>query len=123
MIGLQGNIGKMVNKTNKGNRYELEARKMLKKQGYLVEKKNSSRWESNDFWGMFDILALKVDRLEVRLIQVKSNKSDFYKSRKEIERWMIENDVRSTKRFTCEVWLREPRKAWVCEKVKPQNQI
>jgi len=99
----------MVNKTNKGNRFELEARKMLLADGYLVEKKNSSRWESNDFWTLFDILAIKPNGSEIRLIQVKTNKTDFYKARKKISQWIEENNIENIK---CEVWLKESRKDW-----------
>lgn len=107
----------MVNKTNKGNRIELEARKMLKEEGYLVDKKNYSRWESNDFFGLFDILAIGKD---TRLIQIKSNPTDFYKARRQIGLWMDKNKIKDV---SCEVWLREPRKAWRQEKVKPQDAL
>ena len=111
----------MVNKTNKGNRVELEARKMLQEEGYLVEKKNYSRWHGNDFWNLFDIFALptsKVAGKPIRLIQIKSNRTDFYKARKEISQWMLDNGIN---KVSCEVWLKEPRKAWRQEKTKPQD--
>ena len=103
-----------LNKTSKGNRRELEARKQLKSEGYLVEKKNSSRWESNDFWGLFDILAIRPDGSEIRLIQIKSNISDFYKARKEITEWMRFNGISD---IDCEIWLKENRKPWRKEKL------
>ena len=101
----------MVNKTDKGNRYELEARKDLIKDGFLVEKKNSSRWESNDFWGMFDIIAIHPQGGLVRLIQVKTHISDFYKARAAIRKWAMDNKVVALN-VDCEVWLREPRQPW-----------
>lgn len=100
-----------VNKTTKGNRAELEARKMLADEGFLVEKKNSSRWESNDFWGMFDIIAIHPQGGLVRLVQIKTNASDFYKARKEIKVWAFKHKVFALN-IDCEVWLREPRKPW-----------
>lgn len=96
----------MVNKTNKGNRIELEARKLLQAEGYLVDRKNYSRWASNDFFCLFDILAIGK---KTRLIQIKSNATHFYKARKEISEWLNENDIRDV---CCEVWLKEPRKPW-----------
>ena len=108
----------MVNKTNKGNRIELMARKELSAEGYLVEKKNSSRWESNDFWGLFDVLALSPFTGFVRLIQIKSNPSDFYKARKEIKEWIITNEIKGV---SCEVWLKESRKAWRKEILTSQD--
>lgn len=103
----------MVNKINKGNRAEREARTLLQQQGYLVEKKNTSRWESNDFWGLFDVLALKPDGSEIRLVQVKTNKSDFYKARKHINQWVSTTGISGVVR--CEVWLKEPRAGWITD--------
>lgn len=100
-----------VNKTNKGNRYELEARKMLEGQGYLVERKNPSRWQGNDFWGMFDIIAIHPQAGIVRLVQVKTNMSDFYKARIAITQWALDNNMIAPN-LDCEIWVREPRKAW-----------
>lgn len=101
----------MVNKTNKGNRIELEARKMLEAEGYLVDRKNHSRWVSNDFFGLFDILAIGK---ETKLIQIKSNRTDFYKARREIGLWMDKNKIKGV---TFEIWLREPRKQWRRESI------
>jgi len=105
----------MVSKTNKGNRIELMARKELEADGYLCDRKNSSRWASNDFFGLFDILAIGK---HTKLIQIKSNRSDFYKARKEIQEWVNENKIKGV---IFEIWLKEPRIAWRREKVKPQN--
>ncbi len=107
----------MLNKTSKGNRRELEARKLLKEWGYLVEKKNSSRWESNDFFKLFDIWALDKTLGTTRLIQVKSAKTDFYGARLKIESWSKDNDVNS-KTISLEVWLKENRTPWRMEKYK-----
>jgi len=96
----------MVNKHNKGNRYEKEARDLLIEEGYLVDRKNWSRYASKDFFTLFDILAIGK---HTRLIQVKTNASDFYKARKEIGMWLSENTIKG---ISFEVWLREPRKAW-----------
>lgn len=97
-----------MNKRSKGNRNELLARRILQESGYLVEKKNTSRWQGNDFWGLFDILAIH-PTAATRLIQIKSNLSDFYKARKEIVKWKEENNITN---ISLEVWLKEPRKEW-----------
>ena len=107
----------MVNKTQKGNRREREARKQLEEQGYLVEKKNTSRWESNDLWETFDCIAIKPDGSEIRLIQVKSNISDFYNARTHVRQFMIDNDISNIK---CEVWLKENHKPWKKETIKKE---
>lgn len=95
-----------MNKYQKGNRRELEARKQLEKEGYLVDKKPRTKFHSPDLFGMFDLIAIK-DK-EVRLVQVKSNRSDFYKSRKEIRAWMESNNCN----LICEIWLKENHKPW-----------
>ena len=105
-----------MNKSAKGQRYEREARHLLEDDGYLTEFKIRSRYASNDFFKMFDVLAIKGN--EVRLIQVKTNASDFYKARKEIAEWILDNNFeKSTTKF--EVWLREPRKDWRKEIINP----
>lgn len=103
----------MVNKRDKGRRIELEARKELEAEGYLVDKKNSSRWQSDDFFGLFDLLAIGK---EIRLIQIKSDRSDFYKARRAIGLWR--DDIELNKCVKTEVWLREPRKPFRKETIK-----
>jgi Holliday junction resolvase len=100
-------IFNMVNTREKGRRIELEAKKLLIKDGYLVEKKNASRWQSDDFWELFDLFAMKSN--DFKLIQIKSNISDFYKARKEINEWLIEHNISG---MSFEIWLKEPRKKW-----------
>lgn len=109
----------MLNKINKGRRNELLAKKLLEKQGYIVEKKNASRWQSNDFWGMFDLLALKSH--ETRLIQIKSNRSHFTKAKKEIQEWV--NNRKIYGEITFEIWLKLPRKDWICETIKANKEV
>lgn len=105
----------MVDKRAKGRRIELEARKLLEEEGYITDKKNSSRWQSDDFFEMFDILAIKSN--DVRLIQIKSNASDFYKARKEMEIWCDEHKIEGV---SFEIWLRKPRKKWRKETISPR---
>jgi Holliday junction resolvase-like predicted endonuclease len=100
-----------VNKYQKGNRRELEARKMLEEQGYLVDKKPRTKWHSPDLFGMFDLLAIKGD--ECLLIQVKSNKSDFYKSRKALRAWTKSQSIQ----LPCYIYLKENNKPWRKEKI------
>lgn len=97
----------MINKRAKGRAIELKAKKILQADGYLVEKKNASRFQSDDFWGIYDLVAVK--ERTVRFIQIKSNKSDFYKARKEIKQFMQDN-----KQFKVgsEIWLYEGRNKW-----------
>lgn len=101
-----------MSKHSKGTAYELKARKLLEEDHWLCEKKNYNRWASKDFYNLFDILAIRHN--VVRLIQIKTNPTDFYKARKEIRNWIIENTIFGIK---CEVWLKEPRKAWRCEEI------
>lgn len=104
-----GEKNNVVNTYRKGSKRELAARKQLEEQGYLVEKKNSSRWESNDFWETFDILAIKPDGSQIRLIQVKSSVTDFYTARTHVANWVKDNNISNIK---CEVWLKENYQPW-----------
>ncbi len=96
----------MINKYQKGNRRELQARKMLEKDGYLVDKKPRTKYHSPDLFGMFDLIAIK--RAQTILVQVKSNKSDFYKSRKEIKQWIKNNNIQ----IPCYIYLKENNTPW-----------
>lgn len=98
-----------MSKRSLGSAHELKARKELESLGYLVEKKNPSRWQGNDFWGEFDIIALSKDGSEIRLIQVKTHITDFSKAKNRIRNWILANNVTN---ISCEVWMKEPRKAW-----------
>ena len=101
----------MINKVQKGNRRELEARKMLEEQGYLVDKKPRTKYQSPDLFGMFDLIAIKGS--ECLLVQVKSNKSDFYKSRKQISLWAKSNHVC----LPMYIYLKENNKQWLIQKI------
>jgi hypothetical protein len=98
-----------MNRRSKGKYYEKKARDLLKEQGFLCETKNYSRFQGQDFFSLFDILAVGK---YTRLIQVKTNASHFYKARKDIKQWIVDNNVDNV---SCEVWLKEPRKEWRIE--------
>ena len=95
-----------MSKVSKGKYYEKKARDLLKKEGFLCETKNYSRFQGQDFYNLFDILAVGS---YTRLIQVKTNPSHFYKARKDILKWCEENNIQN---ISCEVWLKEGRKEW-----------
>lgn len=96
-----------MNTRDKGIRTERKAREVLQSYGYMVEKKNWNRWESPDFWGMFDLVA--VLGTTVRWIQVKSHKTDYHKAIRDVRAFVLEN-----KNFKCpaEVWLYEGKGQW-----------
>ena len=98
----------LMNKIQKGNRNELLARKKLIDQGYIVEKKNRNRFESPDFWKLFDIIAINIKNGSVKLVQVKSNKSHYYKAIKDIALW--KKELQLSDNVNCEVWLKENKK-------------
>ena len=95
---------KPINTVNKGRAIELKAKKKLIAEGYLVDKKIRSRFASPDFYGLFDLLAIKEDHM--RLVQVKSNPTDFYKARKYIIEWKTFNNIT----HNTEIWLYKGRK-------------
>jgi Holliday junction resolvase-like predicted endonuclease len=98
-----------MSRRSKGKYYEKKARDLLTSQGFICETKNYSRFQGQDFYNLFDILAVKD---HVKLIQVKTNASHFYKARKDIAKWITENNISG---LSCEVWLKEPRKDWRIE--------
>ena len=102
----------MINKHKKGANRELELRKKLTDEGWLCETKNWNRYASKDFYGLFDILAIK--DTDIRFIQVKSNKSDVYKARRNISNWLRDNNLN----IRCEIWWRENYKEWENEVVE-----
>ncbi len=89
---------KTINKKSKGSRIELEFAKMLEEKGFIVWKPckckrgSKSSITSNDILGLFDIIAVGSTKEDIGvklfLFQVKSNKSDFYKARKEVKRFI-----------------------------------
>lgn len=90
-----------MSKTRKlGNRNEKLAMDELRESGFLCEQKNYSRWQGKDFYNLFDILAIGKS---TKLIQVKTNKSDFYKARKKIQEFQDTNQIKD---ISLEVWLR-----------------
>lgn len=102
-----------MNKKAKGQRIENLAKKLLEEKGYLVEKKNWSKYGSPDFFGWFDLVAVKGDK--VTWIQVKSNKTHFYTARKKIGYFLYENQLA----INCEIWLYEGRNRWRIEPILP----
>lgn len=104
-----------MNNHAKGYRHEKEAREYLEANKWLTDIKNWSKWSNKDFFNMFDIVAIRKD--VVRFIQVKSNTSDFYTARKEVKKWMKDNQLR----LNCEVWLKENRKEWRKEVIMLDN--
>lgn len=96
----------MVNTYTKGNRNQLKCKQDLQKDGYLTDSKPRVQYHSPDLFTMFDVIALKGS--EFRLIQVKSNMSDFYTARIEIAKWMAIHGVTAK----CEVWCYLGRSQW-----------
>lgn len=104
-----------MNTYSKGNRRERECMNILIADGWLVDRKNRTKFQSNDFFEMFDIVALRGNT--VKFIQVKSNISHFYSARKSIKKWVKNNKVS----VPCELWLKENYKPWRIEILNPDE--
>jgi len=88
----------MVNKIAKGKRAERELANILMDHGYLVWRPTWSRFQSKDIFNIADIIAVRKKDVEkyiftrienpIVFIQVKTNKSDFYKSKKQMEKFI-----------------------------------
>lgn len=59
-----------MNRTQKGKLFEKKAQDILTKQGYWVEKARRMRFQAQDLFGCWDLVA--VSRKEVRFVQVSS---------------------------------------------------
>lgn len=95
-----------MNKRAKGMRHERELQKLLEDAGYVVYRPAWGRVSTvKDVFGKFDIIAVlkreydekKADKVArgfgIVFIQVKSNPTDFYKARKEVEAFVDSTSV------------------------------
>lgn len=57
----------------KGNRRERQAEKFYTQAGYKTEKSQGMRWDRTDWFGHFDLMAVRSD--DFRFVQVKSNEA------------------------------------------------
>lgn len=90
---------------SKGNKNERRAELLLQKSGYKTQRCGYRKFKQNDFFGLFDILAIKSN--ESCLIQVKSNSKPGKKLFSEIQEFFNKYN-----QFTCEVWVWVDRKGW-----------
>jgi len=61
-----------MNKVSKGYRSEVKAQKFYEDHGFIVQRTHRSKYNDNDFFGLFDLIALhKVEK--PTFVQVKSN--------------------------------------------------
>jgi hypothetical protein len=95
-----------MSKVSKGRTTENRCKKIFVEKGYLVDKKVRTRFSSPDFFGYFDLLCVK--EIDTVYVQVKSNKSDFCTAKREIKKWIIENNLA----LKAEIWLYEGRGKW-----------
>jgi len=81
----------LVNKIAKGKRAERELAKILSDNGYLVWRPTWSRFQSKDIFNIADIIAIRKKGSTgiftyipnpIVFIQVKTNKTDFYKAKR-----------------------------------------
>lgn len=75
-----------MNRRAKGKRNEAKARKLLQDLGFVVDFKQANMFGSQDFFELYDIMALK--KKELWMIQVKSNRSDMYSAKKPIKEFI-----------------------------------
>ncbi len=101
----------------KGNARERELMQVMEKQGFLVDRKNRSKYQSNDFFTMFDVVGIKGDRCV--FVQVKSNRGDYLHACKVIQKWMRKNALS----IEAQVWYRENRKEWQGSRVTRYSRV
>lgn len=96
----------MTNTRQKGNRIEREAEKQLQEQGYQTVRMPHTRYGDNDFWNLFDILAVKPDA-PLKCVQVKSNQASKLQEFKSGCRQKI-----PLKRCEVEYWIKHDYQGW-----------
>ena len=91
---------KKVNKIKKGNDAEDDAKEVLEAQGWIVDKRCRVKFQNNDYFNLFDLVALRGSA--IRFIQIKTNRTHYYSARREIARWAMVNELD----VFGEVWLK-----------------
>lgn len=108
----------MVNKIAKGRRIEREFARILESKGYEVYRPIWNRYGKKDVF-LFDIVAIK-NAEPIRLVQVKSNISDFYKARVKIRSWANgKKDIDAKFELVCKT--REGWRYWCIYKGKEKE--
>lgn len=95
-----------MNTVAKGNMREREFVARLMEKGWMCERKPRVQYQSPDFFGMFDILAVRGH--EVIFVQIKSVRGDWLRANKDIQRWLKETN--ST--IVSQCWYRENGGIW-----------
>lgn len=80
-----------MNTYTKGNRIEKLFRDMMQTYGWLTWKPSRARFNSNDVFGLFDVVMARGSKIQ--MVQIKSNLSHFYHARKEIAQWVVSNHL------------------------------
>ncbi len=70
----------------KGNRIEKAFRDLMQTNGWLTWKPSRARFNSNDVFGLFDVVMVRDGKIQ--MVQIKSNPTHFYHARKEIASWV-----------------------------------
>ena len=91
-----------MNKRKLGKKHEKEVKKWLEGLGYDVWLPPNTRWQSNDIFYLFDLIGIATRKTTLEytyqygympFIQVKTNRTDFYKARKQIKEWVENHDL------------------------------
>jgi len=101
-----------MSKLSKGKRIEREVANILRQMDYAIYKPIHTRYGAKDIFGLFDIIAVKskdsISKFpDLFLIQVKTNKTDYYSAKGKIKRWLEEYKL--PKSVGVGVWLRESK--------------
>lgn len=100
-------VSLIMNTHAKGYRREYQAKLLLMADGWLVDRKNAVRRGSNDFFFLFDLVAVRGN--ECMFVQVKSSRSASLPAVRSILKWKKETGVS----LPCQVWYKENHKEWV----------
>jgi len=106
-----------INKNRKGLYAENQVREHLEARGYLVWKPSRSRFNSNDIFGLFDMLAVHPAR-KTLWIQVKHKSSYSSKVKESIQRFA---DEYMSPYDIAEIWVKNRPKTFIVRRYYPHT--
>jgi Holliday junction resolvase len=90
---------------SKGNKNELRCQRELERDGFKVQRAGYRRFQQNDFFELFDVMAIKPNI--TLMVQIKSNQKPGKKVFDDIKEFAI-----AYKQFRCAIWCWVDRKGW-----------
>lgn len=101
----------IVNQKAKGKRIERKAEERLSRHDFKVEKPVEKKYGRTDFFGLFDIIAIRGDC--IKFIQVKSNQARQLEEYKKKTKEFLD-----TEKFDVEYWIWHDNDGWRIKQIR-----